>query len=173
MEQIESESELFKYFQKEWSSIVEKLIDASTQETELKRIKDIFQQFNCDYKDYKKDDIVWGEKLKNTIYRIFKIKSNEIVNNKKDSIYSEEDFDRMEEQVSEYFYTLSVNYYPHNVEIEQEYFPCDEIDREDLISDNLLSIDESESHSDDWNYSEKAQDNTENMIDELFTMFER
>jgi hypothetical protein len=173
MEQIESESEIFKYFQKGWNLIVEKLINASNQETELKRIKGIFQRFSCDYNSYKKEDIVWVEKLKNTIFRIFKTESKNIINSEKDTVYSEEDFDKMEEQVSEYFCELSANYYPHNVEIEQEYFPCNEIDRENLIGNNLLSIDGEESHSDDWNYYEKAQDNTENMIDGLFTMFER
>ncbi|MCI1779249.1 MAG: hypothetical protein LKI53_04745 [Bacteroidales bacterium] len=173
MEQLKIGSDVFKYFQNEWNSIIEKLINASNQEVELKRIKNLFQRFSYDYNSYKKEDAIWIGKLKNTIFRIFKIESKTIIDNGKDAVYSEEDFDKMEEKVSEYFYELSANYYPQNVDIEQEYFPCNEIDIEDLIEDNRRNTDVEESNSDVMSYYEKVQDNTENMVDELFTMFER
>ena len=173
MEQIDKMSSTFNFLLEKWDIMIEKLADAVDQESELERVKNLFEKFGFDYTEYLNNNCEFKDKVVSAVNRIFKEEANEIINQEKIDVYSEEDFGEMEQRVSDRFNDLS-NVYLKEVSVEQTHFPCDEIDIESLIGDNKRISDEAELHRDDWEYSEKDNaDNIEVMVDGLFSPFER
>jgi hypothetical protein len=172
LETIDEKSEVFKYVKCNWDIIVAKLIDRANQEIELERIKNLFEKFEIDYKDYKKEDLTWKETLVAVVSRIFKRKADEIVELSENNIYSDSDFEKMEEKISAHFEQMQATFL-NDIEIEQTYNPCENIDSESLIKDNNNAISETESQTIDWESIRNERKESDGKIDDLFSVIEK
>lgn len=171
-ETIDNKSEIFKYIKSNWDIIVTKLIDRANQDIELERIKNLFEKFEVDYKDYKKEDLTWKGTLVTAVSRIFKKKADEIVELNEYKIYSDHDFEEMEENISACFEQMQATYL-NDIEIEQTYNPCESIDPDSLIKENKITISEDESQTIDWESIRNEKRESDEKIDDLFSVFEK
>jgi len=172
LESIDNDSDVFEYFKNTWDIVVAKLITRANQDIEMERIKNLFEKFEVDYRNYKKEDSDWKDTLITVVSRIFKSKADQIVQLSEYEIFSESDFEEMKEKISYSFSEMQANYL-NDIEIEQTYNPCESIDSVSLIKENNDTASEAESHSIDWESIKNEKIESDGKIDDLFSIIEK
>lgn len=176
IEKVKSKTPIHIYVKNNWDEIVKSMLNEASQGRDLERIKKMFERFELVYNNYKVDDEDWKSTIHESVNRVFKVEADEIVEQKENEIYSISDFESMEEDVYTRFYELSSSIL-NDDEIEPEYNPCDNIDKESIIEENNRAMAEAEADADaykeDWKYLDDRNFNSEEKIDDLFSGYEK
>lgn len=171
IENIDVNSKIYILFKDNWECISEKLFKAASSDSQLSRVKALFNKVGINYTNYRSTDSTWKNTIFDTITRIFTKEADKIVDKKQGGIFSEEDFSEMGKDVSICFEEMRDKYLPSDEEMKQPYDPCENIDYDELISENSqANVDEDE---DDWSYSENSQQSSITIIDDLFSCMEK
>jgi hypothetical protein len=171
MEGVNQNSELFQFLQVNWNRIIIKLISIVNQDSEMRRIKDMFSLYNISYNNYLLED----ERIENinlAINRIYDIEAKEIIDKDRNSVLSKTDLENLEEKVNERFFELS-DLYLMNTNISPLYDPLSDFDLEKTIEDNLREELESDVNYEAWRENKFNIFDNETIVDNLFTNFEK
>lgn len=167
---VEKESQLFEYLKLKSEILIEKITEKVQNVKDIELLKIIYQRFEINYDSYLESDENWKNKKINAVSRVFKYEADLIVRNKLGQICTTDDFEELEESISNKFDYLRVNFLNY-LEIEQPYNPCDDLDQEALFEENRSA--EIDDDSGDWRFSSESYFESQGKVDDLFSGFER
>lgn len=176
IEKDDLNSSLYEYFKTNWDIIIEKFFEIANTDNDLERIKNIFEKVEIDYKDYKNEDENWKDTIVNVVNRIFKVEADEIFERTENEIYSISDFESMEEEIYTRYNELSSSYLNED-EVEPDYNPCDNINKDSLIEENKTAQADADADADaykeEWKFRENEKYDSVAKIDDLFSVIEK
>lgn len=167
---VEKESQLFEYLKSKSEILIEKITEKVFNVKDIELLKIIYQRFEINYDSYLEGDENWKNKKIDAVSRVFKYEADLIVRNKLGQICTTDDFEELEESISNKFDYLRVNFLNY-LEIEQPYNPCDDLDQDALIEENRSA--EIDDDSGDWRFSSESYSESQGKVDDLFSGFER
>lgn len=167
---VEKESQLFEYLKSKAEILIDKITDRVYYVKEIELLTIIYNRFEIDYNAFLEGDDNWRNKKITAVSRVFKFEADLIIGNKLGQICSPDDFADMEEAISDKFDYLRVNFL-NDLEIDQPYNPCDDIDQEALIEENRSS--DVDDDGGDWRFSSESYSESQGKVDDLFSGFER
>jgi adenylate kinase family enzyme len=167
----EPESRLYDFIKANWDNIITKLISIINEDLELDKIKELFDYYDNDYGSYLESEY-WEDLVHAAINRIYRSEAKEIIEQEQNEVYSESDYDSMEEKVQDKYNELS-NKYLFSKDLDPTFDPFEEVDKETLISENLKASAEADAHQDDWREYEHEIIDNDSLIDDLFSSFDK
>lgn len=170
-ERTEEGSDVYNYFKTNWDLIAFKSISAVKEESELESIKEYFDTLEIDYDEYIINEY-WEDTVYGAINRIYELEAQDIIEQEKNDVFSDDDFKKMEERVTDRYYELNSKFLLSK-DLHPSVNPVDDIDIEDLISTNKNAEAEAEAHQDDWKEFRFGEDDNSRLIEDLFSYFEK
>ncbi|MEZ5106815.1 MAG: hypothetical protein R2757_20085 [Draconibacterium sp.] len=170
-ENTEEGNNVYDYFKSNWDLIAYKAISAVKEESELDSIKEYFDTLEIDYEDYIVNEY-WEDTVYGAINRIYESEAQDIIEQEKNNVFSDNDFQKMEETVTGRYYELNDKFLLSK-DLHPSKNPVEEIDVEDLISINMNAEAEAEAHQDDWKEFRFGADDNSKLIEDLFSNFEK
>ena len=168
-ESTEEGSDVYNYFKSNWDIIAYKSISAVKEESELESIQEYFDILEIDYKEYIVNEY-WEDPVYEAINRIYDSEAQDIIEQERNEVYSDDDYKKMEEKVLERYYELNSKFLESN-DLHPSINPVEDIDVEDLILANMTASDEA--HQDDWKEYRFGEVDNSSLIEDLFSNFEK
>ena len=163
--------ELYDFIQNNWSKIIVKLISVIYYDFELDAIKCIFNYFGFDYSSCLKNKY-WENLVYKAVNRVYESEANSIIEKGQNELVTEKDFENLEIQVQEKYNELNDKYLM-NRELTPTIQPFDGFDVENIIAKNLQADAEADAYQDDWRENSFKSENNDNLIDDLFSSFDK
>ena len=148
-----------------------KIIPIIDDDFELEKIMNLFPFYGYEYCQYTNPDY-FGDILFLAVNRIYNTEAKGIIEQEQNSVFSDDDFQSIENNVQEKYDEL-INKYQIKNDSAPVVDPFEDIDVQLLISDNERADAEAEMHQDDWKDYEQENNYNDKLIDDLFSNFEK
>lgn len=172
IQKIGEESKIYNYILDNWEQLIQVCYKSADEDIQLSRIKEIFSQYQKEYIKYYKENEMIFDSICDAVERIFISESEYIIDEERSNILTEDDYNKLEDRVYDTLSNLTTDYLDgYNLEPQKN--PLDNIDLAELIANNESSYRDEEIEHDRWkderyNYLEETE-----MIDNLFSGFEK